>query len=158
MPFGYLEFSRAIRRDLCSPAHTYMRARRRWRRRRPAGRFGFGFGFGFGFPTGLVLFESGLRVWVASIPLRYLNRTRSAIRIRTAPPTDPLRQRLSRQLDGQRLRCLGRTVATVQTEPLQLFVGFGPVGPSWSVINSAPNSQLKTHQEHQQKERNLSAF
>ena len=44
-------------------------------------------GSGSGSLPGLVLFESGLRVWVASIPLRYPdpNRTRSAIQIRTAP-------------------------------------------------------------------------
>ena len=90
MPFGYLEFSRAIGRDLC----PCMRARRRWRRR-PAGRrlglgLGLGLGSGSGSLPGLVLFESGLRVWVASIPLRYPNRTRSAILIRTDLPTDPL--------------------------------------------------------------------
>ena len=47
---------------------------------------------------------------------------------------------------------LGHADATVQTEPLQLFVGFGPDCLSWSAINSAPYSQLKTHQ---QQERNL---
>ena len=41
-------------------------------------------------------------------------------------------------------------------ERLQPFVGFGPVGPSWSAINSAPDSQLKTHQHQQQREINLS--
>ena len=88
-----------------------------------------------------VLFELGLT------GMDYAEHTSSAIRIRTAPPTDPLsgseplRQRLLQQLDGQRLRWLGRTVATVQTEPLQLFVRFGLVGPSRSAINSAQNSQ-----------------
>ena len=51
---------------------------------------GLGLGLGSGSLPGLVLFESGLRVWIASIPLRYPNRTRSAMWIRTDPPTDLL--------------------------------------------------------------------
>ena len=135
-----MEFSRAIGRKPC----PLMRARRRWRRRRAG--LGSGSGPSSGSLPGLVLFELGLT------GMGYAEHTRSAIRIRTAPPTDPLsgfeplRQWLLQQLDGQRLRWLGRTVATVQTEPLQLFVGFGPFGPSRSAINSALNSQLKTTQ------------
>ena len=101
MPFGYLEFSRAIGRELCP--HVRARAAAGGGGR-PAGS---GSGSGLGSLPGLVLFESGL------------------------------------QLDSQQLQLLGRTIVTVQTEPLQLFIGFGPVGPSWSAINSAPNSQLK---------------
>ena len=72
--------------------------------------------------------------------------------------SEPPRQQLSvNRRDGWavgRLRRLNRTVAMVQTEPLQLFVGFGPDCPSRSAINSAPYSQLKTHQ---QQERNLTS-
>ena len=68
MPFGYLEFSRAIGRN-----HARTCARRRWRRRRrPAGAgagpgsgSGSGLGLGSGSLPGLVLFELGLRVWVS---------------------------------------------------------------------------------------------
>ena len=72
------------------PARTCARARRRWRRR-PAGAGagpgsgpGPGLGLGSGSLPGLVLFEPGLT------GMGY-EHTRSAIRIRTAPPTDPLR-------------------------------------------------------------------
>ena len=95
------------------PAHA---RHRRWRRR-PA-RPGSG-------PGGLVLFELGLT------GMGYAEQTRSTIRIRTAPRTrSAIRIRTAPlQLDSQQLRWLGRTISTVQTEPLQLFVGFGPVGP-----------------------------
>ena len=46
---------------------------------------GSGSGFGFWFPTGLVLIELGLT------GMGFAKHTRSAIRIRTAPPMDPLR-------------------------------------------------------------------
>ena len=128
------------------PAHA--RARRRWRR--PAGR-------------ARARARARVRVWVwVRVPYPawfflnwvswvWVTRSIPASLSRSEPHRqrlsrpEPLRQRLSRQLDGQQLRWLGRTVATVQTEPLQLFVRFGPVGPSRSAINSAPNSQLKTH-------------
>ena len=81
----------------------------------------------------------------------YAKHTRSAIRIRTAPPTDPLRYPdLNRSANG----CRGSWTANGcggWVEPLQLFVGFGPVGPSRSAINSAPNSQLKTQHTNSKK-------
>ena len=128
MPFGYLEFSRAIGREPCPHMRTRAAAGGGGR---PAPALGSGSGpsLGSGSLPGLVLFESGLT------GMGYAKHTRSDIRIRTGPPTD--------QLDSQQLRLLGQTIATVQTEPLQPFVGFEPVGPSWSAINSAPNSQLK---------------
>ena len=49
MPFGYFEFSRAKRRELC----TYVRARARRRWRRPAGRYRAGRGRGLGLGLGL---------------------------------------------------------------------------------------------------------
>jgi len=42
---------------------------------------------------------------------------------------------------------LKRTVATVQTEPLQLLVGFRLKYPSRSAINSTPLLSIKTHQQ-----------
>ena len=141
------------------PAHACMRTRApplaaaaagRRRRRRRSGLglglcLGLGLGSGSGSLPGLVLFESGLQVWVESLPLRYPNRTRSAIQIRTDPPTENCWNTNScdcrttnscdcwvRQLDSQ---LLGRKVATfrwVQTR-------WSP----WSAINSAPISQLK---------------
>ena len=57
MPFGYLEFSRAIGRDVCPPARVCVRARAAagGGGGRPApvtgSGSGSGFGFGFGFPT-----------------------------------------------------------------------------------------------------------
>ena len=124
VPFEYLEFSRAIRGKPC--------ARRRWRRRwRPAVRPGPGRG---ALPDP-VLFEPGLT------GMGYADPTRSAIRFRTAPrngcqPT---------AADGWEVaavetsRCNGsdRAVATV---------GFRPFYPSWSAINSALFSQIRTHQ------------
>ena len=75
------------------------------------------------------------RVWLReAYPLRYTDPNRPANGPAPLSGFEPL------QLDSQQLRLLGQTIATVQTEPLQPFVGFGPVGPSW---NSAPNSQLK---------------
>ena len=83
------------------------------------------------------------RVWVArSIPAPLSG---------SEPPRSELpHQRLSvncrvGQAVGQ-LRRLNRTIATVQTEPLQLLDGFGPNCPSRSAINSAPFSHFKTHQ------------
>ena len=108
MPFGYLEFSRAIGREPC----PLMRAP-------PAGRCrcraGLGSGSGSGSLPGLILFESGLRVWVASI--RSTTRTRPAPlsgseRLRTswtANGCEPVGlPKVANQLDGQRL---GRKVA-----------------------------------------------
>ena len=64
------------------------------------------------------------RVWVTrSIPLRYPDPNRPANGPAPLSGFEPL------QLDSQQLRLLGRTIATVQTEPLQPFVGFGPIGP-----------------------------
>ena len=72
------------------------------------------------------------RVWVVSKPA-------------PLPEPDPLHfESKPLLLDSQQSRLLGRTVATVQTEPLQPFVGFGPFGPSWSAINSA----LVSHSRH----------
>ena len=60
VPFGYLEFSRAKRRELCTYIRTCAHARRRWRRR-PAGRCRSRSRSraGLGSLPGLVLFESG---------------------------------------------------------------------------------------------------
>ena len=133
-------------------------ARRRWRRWRRAG-LGLGLGRGLGTGTGsgsgsesgsgsgslpgLVLFESGLTGMGCA-------HTRSATRTRPAP----LFGSKLLQLDSQQSHLLGRTVATVQTELLQPFVGFRPVGPSWSAINSAPVS----HSKHTNTKRNLSLY
>ena len=76
MPFGYLEFSRAIGRKPCARADAGGP---------PAGSgtgTGTGSGPGSGSLPGLVLFESGLTGMGCE-------HTRSAIR--TAPPPDPLR-------------------------------------------------------------------
>ena len=97
-------------------------------------------GSGSGSLPGLVLFESGLtgmgcehtRSAIRTAPLRYPDPNRSA----NGPA--PL------QLDSQQLRWLGRTIATVQTEPLQLFVGFGPVGPSRSAICNGSDRTVAT--------------
>ena len=80
------------------PAHAH--ARRRWRRRRPAGRCRVGLGLGSGSGPGsgsgslpgLVLFEPGLT------GMGCAEHTRSAIRIRTAPPTAVCKP--SRRLDS----------------------------------------------------------
>ena len=86
------------------PAHAYARA---------AAGAGAGAGVGSGSLLGLVLFEPGLT------GMGYAEHTRSAIRIRTAPPTAVCKP--SRQLGGWTVaavetnRCNGsnRTVATV---------------------------------------------
>ena len=153
MPFGYLEFSRAIGREPC----PIMRARAAaggggGGRPAPAPVPGPGrarvlvlvlvLGLGLGSLPGLVLFESGLKGMG-----RYPNQTRSA------PPTDPLRCQVSNRsanrcqtswtangcepvglptdanlLDCQRLR----TCWTAKG--CSLSFGFEPVGPSWSAI------------------------
>ena len=86
MPFGYLEFSRAIERDLCPPAHVCMRACAPPLAAAAAGAgpgsgpgSGSGSGLGLGSLPGLVLFESGLK-----------GMGRSATRTRPAPRPDPL--------------------------------------------------------------------
>ena len=61
MPFGYLEFSRAIGRDLCPPARVCVRARAAaGGGAGAAAGVGAGAGLGSGSLPGLVLFESGL--------------------------------------------------------------------------------------------------
>ena len=138
---------------------VHARARRRWRRR-PAGA-----GLGPGF---------WVRVRVPYPAWFFLNRVcgyglrayRSATRTGPAPlsGSEPTRQRTRSKTVGMpTVATVGLpTVVTVGcvswaanscdcwVERLQPFVGFGPVGPSWSAINSAPDSQLKTHQKHQQ--------
>jgi len=136
VPFGYLEFSRAIRGKPCPRAPLL------------AAPGQAGHGFGFGFPTRSGSFWTGSHGY--GLP-----------RILPAPPSgsEPKAQRLSanyhEQLGGC---CPKRTVATVQTEPLQRFrpnrcnrsVGFGPFYPSRSAINSAPFLSIKTHRKQQQ--------
>ena len=93
MPFGYLEFSRAIGREPC----PIMRAR--------AAAGGGGGGRPVPVPgslPGLVLFESGLKGMG-----RYPNQTRSAVRFRTDLPTGvrPVgRPMVANLLDCQRLQ------------------------------------------------------
>ena len=141
VPFGYLEFSRAIGREPCPImcARTAAggggggrpvpgRARARARDSGP----------GSGSLPGLVLFEPGLT------GMGYAEHTRSAIWIRTARPTAVCKP--SRQLGGWTVaavepnRCNGsdRTVATVGWVRTEI--------PLQSAINSAPFSQIKTHQ------------
>ena len=87
---------------------------------------------------------------------------RSATRIGPAPlsGSEPTRQQTRSKTVGLptvvTVGCVSWAVNSCDcwVERLQPFVGFGPVGPSWSAINSAPDSQLKTHQ--QQREINLS--
>ena len=90
---------------------------------------GFGSGSGSGSLPGLLLFESGLT------GIGYAKHTRSPLSGSEPLQLDNQQLRLL-QLDSQQLRLLqlGRTIATVQTEPLQPFVGFGPIGLSWSAI------------------------
>ena len=133
MPFGYLEFSRAIGRELC----PHMRARaaagggsgRRWRRARA-------------------------RVWVwVRVPYPawfFLNRV-SRVWAAPLPAPDPLRSGSKPPANGcLKTVCavgrLDRTVATVQSEPLQLLENSGRKCPSRSAINSAPVSLSQTHQ------------
>ena len=105
----------------------------------PGSGSGLGLGSGSGSLPGLVLFESGLTLWVASIPallpepnlLRYPN------------PNRPANGCLKTVYAVGRL---DRTAATVQTEPLQLLNDLGPFCPSRSAINSAPVSHSQTHQ------------
>ena len=85
-------------------------------------------------------------VWVPYLAWFFLNRV-SRVWAAPLPELDPLRDptrypdpklqldnQRSQLLGSQQVRLLGRTVATVQTEPLQPFVGFEHVGPSWSAI------------------------
>ena len=97
---------------------------------------GLGLGSGSGSLPGLVLFESGLRVWIASRP---------------APLSgfEPTRQRTRSATVGLptvvTVGCVSWTTNSCDcwVERLHPFVGFEPVGPSWNAINSAPDSQLK---------------
>ena len=83
-----------------------------------------------------------VRVQVPYLAWFFLNRV-SRVWATPLPKPDPTRypdpklqldSQRSQLLDSQQVRLLGRTVATVQSEPLQPFVGFEPVGPSWSAI------------------------
>ena len=136
MPFGYLEFSRAIGRDLCPPARVCVRARTAAGGGRPAGA-GAGHGLGAGSVSGsgslpgLVLFESGL----AGMDCKH---TRSAPDP-NRPPTRPLRVSWT----ANNCDCWAANRRDCWVKRLHPFVGFGPVGPSWNAINSAPYSQLK---------------
>ena len=150
MPFGYLEFSRAIGRELCPHMRACARAPPLAATAAAAGPgagSGPGPGPGSGSLPGLVLFESGLRVWVASIPLRYPNRTRSATRTGPAPlsGSEPTRSKTVGLPTVATVGCVSWAANSCDcwVERLQPFVGFGPVGPSWSAIYSTPNSQLK---------------
>ena len=140
-------------------------ARRRWRRRLagagagagpgsglgpgPGPGPGSGLGLGLGSLPGLVLFESGLK-----------GMGRSATRTRPALLRDPTRyldpklqldSQRSQLLNSQQVRLLGRTVATVQTEPLQPFVGFEPV-----VKHS--HLSIERHQHQIRSERGIRKF
>ena len=88
MPFGYLEFSRAIGRKPCA-------------RGRP--------GSGSGSLPGPVLFERGLT------SMGYAKHTHSAIRIRTAPPAavGPVGWPTVAVVGSNRCNGSDRTVATV---------------------------------------------
>ena len=126
MPFGYLEFSRAKRRELCP--HMQARARAAAGGGRPGpGRDGFGFGF---LPC-LVLFESGLKGMGHSgsepDPLRSATRsTPDPNRLRTdpnRPPTDVCeRIRTARQRMSENRCAVGRLSSwAVWTEQLRRF-------------------------------------
>ena len=136
MPFGYLEFSRAKRRELC----TYVRApplaaAAAAGRPEPEPGSGLGLGLGLGSLPGLVLFESGFKGMG-----RYPNQTRSAVRFRTDPPT------VANQLDSQRVRTswqtkgcepVGRPKVANQLagQRVQPLVGFRPEGPFLNAIS-----------------------
>ena len=101
------------------PAHAHARATAGGSGGRPAPVPGSGPGLGSGSGSlpGLVLFESGL----TGMGCKHTRTRPAPLRIQTA------RQRLSEnRLCGWavgRLRRLNRTVATIQTEPLQLLMG-----------------------------------
>ena len=115
MPFGYLEFSRAKRRELCPHMQACARAAAAAAGRptpAPVPGLGLGSGSGSGSLPGLVLFESGLAGMGCSAPLP---KPPARQRIRTA------RQRMSEnRLDGWTVVQLGgcdgsvRTVATIE--------------------------------------------
>ena len=132
MPFGYLEFSRAIGREPCK----HMRARRRWRRpagrRRCRARARVRVRVRVPYPAWFFLNQVS-RVWVASIPAPLSEPNP----LRYPDPNRPANGCLKTVAAVGRLRRLNRTVATVQIE---LLDGFGPNCPSRSAINSAPFS------------------
>ena len=110
--FGYLEFSRASRRKPCPRARAGANAGLRLR-------------LGFTIRSG--------SFWTGSLGY-------GLQRLAPDPPSGsetPQRLTENRREPLQRLDCfcLKRTVATVQTEPLQPF---GQICPSRSAINSAP--------------------
>ena len=157
VPFGYLEFSRAIGRKPCPHMRTsappapvpvpgsgslpglvlfepgltgmgYADHTRSAIRCWCRGRAGPGLSAGAGFLPGLVLFEPGLT------GTGYAEHIRSAIR--TAPrngcqPTAPGSWAALQRFRPNRCNC---------------SVGFGPECPSRSAINSAPLLSIKTHQ------------
>ena len=88
------------------------------------------------------------RVWVARIPEP--DPLRPAIRIQPAPVGQPTVATVGQPT--------GATVGSNRwSEPLQPFVGFRPVGPSWSAINSAPVSHSKhTNNKHKNQNNSLS--
>ena len=109
MPFGYLKFSRAIGRDLCPPAHVYMRAAAGGGGRPapvPGSGSGSGLGLGSGSSSlpGLVLFESGLAGMSCSATRTRPAPLRPANRPAPLSGSEPIRQRLRTSLDYQRLR------------------------------------------------------
>ena len=135
MPFGYLEFSRAIGRELCPHMRACARApplaatvARRARARVP-------------YPAWFFLNQVS-RVWVASIPAPLLEPD---------PPRypDPIcsswtANRCNCWVEPlQRFRPNRCNLSLGSDPPLQPFVGFRPVGPSWRAINSAPVSHFK---------------
>ena len=109
MPFGYLEFSRAIR----GKSWPHVRARRRWRQQ-PAGA-GAGPGSGSGSLPGPVLFEPGLTGmgYRGSYPLRHPDPNRPPSAMAVSKPLRTVGRLLS-----ETNRCNGsdRTVATVRLD------------------------------------------
>ena len=141
MPFGYLEFLRAKRRELCSHMRACappLAAAARARAGAGSGS-GLGLGSGSGSLPGLVLFESGFRVWAEQIH----STTQSApARQRVSARTDPNRSPTAVGKPTVRLNgCDGsvRTVATVDFWRTRI--------PFRSAINSAPEVHSQTHQQ-----------
>ena len=142
VPFGYLEFSRAKRRELCTYLRTCAHARRRWRRR-PAGRRRARARARGPWPVAwvpyLVLFESG-----SVGPRKDSNLQRVSVRANRS-------DRSPTAVGKPTVRLIGcddsvRTVATAGIWRTRI--------PLQSAIKSAPGVHSQTHQNL----KNLSLF
>ena len=140
VPFGYLEFSRAKRRELYTYIRTCTHARRRWRRRRrPAGRCrsrsrsGLGPGFLY-----LAWFFLNQVSWSSPPAERFESPANGCPREQIRPFAN--RCRKTDSAVGRLIGCDGsvRTVATAGIWRTRI--------PLRSAINSAPGVHSQTHQ------------